>query len=163
MATEFEITPTTAPTPTPSTTTPSPTASPTSDNPVIIIIIVVVIIIIIVVVVLVVVIVCYIRNKNNFTKVKDDGKGTIEHLTACLNAASTFRYRNENDKVHYVVLLYCLIVMNDSSDVTKTTAETGQDPNTISRTPHPETGEMYTDIKKTVTEEGPGPMYQVLL
>ena len=163
MANGSEVTPTTVPTTTPTTTTPSPTTSTTSANPIIVVVVVVVvviiIIIIIVVVVFVVVIVCYIKKAS---KIKDDGKGTIEHLTACLNAASTFRYGNENDKVHYVILPYCLIIMNDSSDVPKTTAETGQDPNTISRTPHSETGEMYTEVKKTVIEEGPGPMYQVL-
>lgn len=58
-----------------------------------------------------------------------------------------------------------IIIINDSSAVTETTVEIGQEPNTISRTPHPDTGEMYTEVnikKKTVTEEGPGPMYQVL-
>ena len=47
------------------------------------------------------------------------------------------------------------------------TGATYQDPNTITCTPHPTTGETYTDVnldkKKKTKEEDAGPMYQVAI
>ena len=62
---------------------------------------------------------------------------------------------------------------SSSSEKSPSAAESGatyQDPNTITRTPHPSTGEVYTDVsldkktkkKKTTEQVDSGPTYQVL-
>ena len=76
--------------------------------------------------------------------------------------------------MHDVIMCSCRPTPGPGSPLAAESGEgvpTYQDPNTISHTPHPSTGEVYTDVsldkktkkKKTTEQVEAGPTYQVLL